>query len=304
MNVLLEIRRGFSNLDKSGRMLAIEGLPTTCPAWVFREGETFGVAVELQTDLALSEGFAGARLRTVKRVIAGKARHFLRLESSTEWLRNEFGVICEHMIAPGADETLREVLLADPLVWWERWRHLLGNALVNRTSYDTLAELLAIERLVSSGIKVDWRGPSGGTVDIQTPTEGFEIKSTISRYDSRVHIAGQFQLALNSGQSLSLVHYRFEPSSQGESIDSVCKRLVTAGVRSALLEDSLARCGLEVGCSARKETFKVLEANVYSVDEYFPKVIPESFVGGVLPVGVVHLEYQVDLSALQSKPFH
>ncbi|RQO51048.1 PD-(D/E)XK motif protein [Pseudomonas sp. KBW05] len=304
MNVLLEIRRGFSNLDKSGRMLAIEGLPTTCPAWVFREGETFGVAVELQTDLALSEGFAGARLRTVKRVIAGQTRHFLRLESSTEWLRNEFGVICEHMVAPGADETPREALLADPLVWWERWRHLLGNALVNRTSYDTLAEVLAIERLVSLGIKFDWRGPSGGTVDIQTPTESFEIKSTISRYDSRVHIAGQFQLALNSGQPLSLVHYRFEPSLQGESIDSVCKRLVTAGVQSALLEDSLARCGLEVGCSARKETFNVLEANVYLVDEYFPKVTPESFVGGVLPAGVVHLEYQVDLSALQSEPFH
>ncbi|MEB6588390.1 PD-(D/E)XK motif protein [Pseudomonas asiatica] len=303
MNVLLEIRRGFANLDHSGRMLAIEGLPENCPAWVFREGEVFGVAVELPADLTLSEGFAGARLRTVKRVIEGEIRHFLRLESSTEWLRNEFGVICEHMVTPGADQGSRLALLADPLAWWERWRHLLGNALVNRTSYDTLAELLVIERLVNSNVKFDWRGPCGASVDIQTPAEGFEVKSTISRYDSRVHIAGQFQLALGSGQPLSLVHFRFEPSLQGESIDAVCKRLVMAGVRNALLEEPLARCGLEVGCSARKETFKVLGANVYTVDEYFPKVAPESFVGGVLPAGVVHLEYQVDLSALPSRPF-
>lgn len=303
MDVLEEIRHGLANLYGTGRMLPVTALPGTAPAWVFREDAAFGVAVELPNGPPLAEGFAGARLRTVDRLVSGQPRRLLRLESSIEALRNEFAVVCAQMVAPGENGELRTALVADPLGWWERWRHLLGNAVVSQTAYGTLGEMLAIERLLERGEQVDWRGPLGGTVDLITPKAGYEVKSTVSRYDSRIHVAGQFQLALSESRPLALLHYRFEPGSSGESVNSVCARLVAAGMSSAHLEDLLARCGLEAGCSARNETFGVLESRLFPVNAAFPRITPASFVGGTLPAGIVHVEYQVDLSGLAHEPF-
>lgn len=300
-DLLKEIQGGFANLDQSGRMLPIKTMPALCPAWVFREGDRFGVAVECSAPLEISEVFAGARLRTVERVIAGQQRRFLRLESSIEWLRNEFGVICEHMVSVESGTAARQALLADPLVWWERWRHLLGNALVDKHGYDVLAELLALETLVIGGCSCEWSGPFGGVVDIRTPTTDYEVKSTISRYGSVINISGQFQLAASSGKPLQLIHFRFEPVDEGLSIDLVCDRLVALGIDAALLEGALQRLGMEAGCSARKEAYNLLEALSYSVDDSFPRITPASFRGGVLPAGVVQFEYSVDLSGLKSK---
>jgi hypothetical protein len=303
MDLLEEIRRGLAHLDDSGRMLPIMALPATAPAWVFREEDAFGVAVELADDRLVSEAFAGARLATTERVIDGAPRRLLRLESSIMALRNEFAVVCAQMVEAGRSDATRTTLLADPAAWWERWRHLLGNAVTSRTSYDVLAELLTFERLLAQGNHVDWRGPPGGAVDLVTAAGGYEVKSTVSRYDSRIHVSGQFQLALADTRPLFLVHYRFEPAPSGESINGVCQRLVDAGIRAEVLDDLLSRCGLEAGCSARNETFTVLEARLYVVDAGFPRIVPSSFAGGTLPPGVVHVEYQVDLSGLASVPF-
>lgn len=303
MNLLEEIRHGLANLEKSGRMLPIDTLPQAAPAWIFWEGDLFGVAIELPDDRQVVEVFTGAKLVTVERLINGETRRLLRLESSIQSLRNEFAVVCAHMVEPGPDNRSRAELISDPLTWWQRWRHLLGNAIVTQTIYDTLAELLAIERLLERGEKVEWRGPSGGVVDIDTPSAGYEVKSTISRYDSRVHVSGQFQLALSSSKPLNLLHYRFEPTASGESIDSMCVRLIDAGFAAEQLESSLTRCGLEAGCSARRETFTVLESRLFPVDNAFPRITPESFAKGVLPSGVVHIEYQVDLAGFAHEPF-
>jgi hypothetical protein len=207
------------------------------------------------------------------------------------------------MVTPGTDGAERAQLLADPLDWWEKWRHLLGNAVVNQTSYATLAELLAVEQLLASGEEAEWRGPLGGSVDIVTPSAGYEVKSTVSRYDSRVHVSGQFQLAISESRPLYLLHYRFEPAASGDSINTVCGRLVSAGITASLLENLLVRCGLEAGRSARDEMFTVLESRSFPVNNAFPRITPKSFVGGTLPSGVIHIEYQVELSGLAHEPF-
>lgn len=302
-NLLKEIREGFANLDQSGRMLPIKVMPQAWPAWVFREGDIFGVAVECSVPCEVSEGFAGARLRTVERVVAGQHRRFLRLESSIEWLRNEFGLICEHMVSVESGTAVRQMLLADPLAWWQRWRHLLGNVLVDKHGYDVLAELLTLETLVINGDTCEWTGPFGGVVDIKTPATDYEVKSTISRYGTVINISGQFQLAASSDKPLQLVHFRFEVVDDGLSIDLVCDRLVALGVDAAMLEGALQRLGMEAGCSARKEAYNLLEARSYAVDDSFPRITPASFIGGALPVGVVQFEYRADLSGLKSQQF-
>jgi hypothetical protein len=303
MDLLHEIRNGLANLPDHGALLKLNSLPDPFAAWVFREGDTFGVAVQVPEDVCVAERFAGARLVTVKRVFSGELHSLLRLESSNYALRNEFAVVCAQMVSPGENGVLRNDLVADPHGWWQNWRQLLGNAVVDTTAYSVLGELLAMEHLVNNKIEAGWNGPAAGSVDIETPAAWYEVKSTLTRYNMQVHISGHFQLAAPAGKQLYLVHQRFEPASTGLSVDIVTDRLVALGQKREKIERMLAKCGLEAGCSARAEPYKLLDSQLFEVDGTFPKITQESFVGCVLPPSIVRLEYVVDLSGLKHKAF-
>ncbi len=272
-------------------------------AWVFREDGRFGVAVPLSTNQRVLEFFSGARLGTVEREIEGQVRTLLRLDSTCEFLRNEFAVVCAQFIDPGVDGKERVTLEANPLDWWSRWRQLLGNSNRDRHAYSSLGELLVIERLRSGGSEARWTGPTRGGVDIETVDASYEVKSTLSRYCSVVHVASQFQLNRTLHPALYLIHQRFEPSLVGDSIDLVIGRLVNSGMAIEELEALLDQDGLHAGCSARKEIYRLLESTIYAVDDEFPCITPLDFKEGVIPVGVVSIEYDVDLSALCGQSF-
>lgn len=303
MDILSDIRMGFANLDAKGGMLPIVSLDDGFPAWIFREEEVFGVAVECPGGAHIAERFAGARLMTVDRMFFGAQHHLLRLESTRESLRNEFAVVCAQMVTPGEAGGQRYALLNDPLGWWENWRQLLGNAVVNDMAYSVLGEMLVLERLFTAGLQAEWTGPLAGSIDIETPGAGYEVKSTLSRYESVVNVSGQFQLGTPDGRKLFLVHQRLEPSLSGDSIDSVAARLIALGQHKHVLDSLLLRCGLAAGSAARVARFKLLDSQLYAIDDDFPRITPSSFVGGVLPTAVVRFEYQVDLSGFPSSPF-
>lgn len=303
MDLLEEIRIGFANLNARGGMLEIAALGPLYGAWVFREDGAFGVAVAVSEQSIVSERFAGARLVTVDRIMFGTRFHLLRLECSIQSLRNEFAVICAQMVAPGEQGVLRRALLADPLNWWNTWRQLLGNAAVNRRAFSVLGELLAFERLCQIGEQPEWRGPKDGTVDLDTTLAGYEVKSTVSRYDSTVHVTGQFQLATSSLKKLYLVHQRFEPASNGDSIDAVVDRLAARGTNRKIIEDLLSLEGFEAGCAARLESFSLIESRLFLVDDKFPRITQQNFVDGIIPKGIVRVEYQIDLAGLAYSPF-
>ncbi|WP_439668436.1 PD-(D/E)XK motif protein [Cupriavidus necator] len=284
-------------------MLSVTAGQAENEAWVFREDGRFGVAVPLVTNLRVQEFFAGAKLGTVERDFGGHVRTLLRLDSGCEALRNEFAVVCAQFIDPGIDGQERVALTANPLEWWNRWRQLLGNSNRDRRAYSSLGELLALERLRSQGIDARWIGPLQGSVDIEATGASYEVKSTLSRYGSVVHIAGQFQLNRSKHVPLHLIHQRFEPSTVGDSIDSVIRRLIECGMAVEELESSLARDGLHAGGAARAETYRLLESTVYAVNDEFPGITPSSFSGGVVPAGILSIEYDVDLSALHGQPF-
>ena len=284
-------------------MLRLQSAGDGFTAWVFREDDSFGVAVPLPEPLCVSERFAGARLVTVERVVSGVPRHLLRLESSSYGLRNEFAVVCAQMVDPGPGGTARRALVADPRGWWHNWRQLLGNAVVNVTAYSVLGEMLALEHLFRLGMQPTWKGPQAGSVDIETPGAWYEVKSTLTRYDMRVHVAGQFQLAAPQDRNLFLVHQRFEPSPEGLSVETVAGRLVALGADRDRLEQLLDRCDLEPGSSARSDTYRLLESRRFTVDATFPRITPDSFTGGALPAGIVQFGYVVDLSGLKHTGF-
>jgi hypothetical protein len=184
-----------------------------------------------------------------------------------------------------------------------RWRELLGNSIRQKKPYSVLGELLAFERLLEAGEEPEWLGPSGNSHDIEARLASYEVKSTLSKYSSTFHVAGQFQLRETPGRLLFIVHQRFEPSTTGESINTVVARLRAKGHDIAPIEAGLSRLGYEIGGSDRQVSYQLLESRRYHVDAAFPRITDTSFVGGVVPNGIVSIEYEVDLAGFVGVPF-
>ncbi len=302
MRLLDEIQQAFANLEQ-GQQGELASLPPECPAFVYRAAGALGVAIPVPPDLVVNESFAGARLLSSPAIGGGADAQWLRLESVRGRHRNEFAVLCSQFLEPGAGGELRADLVANPVAWWQRWQELLGNAVRTRSAYDVMGELLVCERLLIRGELPSWRGPEGASHDVETPVANYEVKSTVFRYGSVIHIAGQFQLLPSGGLPLFLVHQRFEPSAGGDDVDGLVGRLVAAGMEESRLEALLATEGLPQGSSARRQRFRLLESRRFRVDAQFPRITPASFVGGALPAGVDAIAYDVDLSVQVSELF-
>ena len=65
------------------------------------------------------------------------------------------------------------------------------------------------------------------------------------------------------------------------------------------LNGKLNLLGYGIGSSARKEKYIINEVMQYAVDDKFPRIIPEMFKTGTLPVGIKQLSYDVDLSLVE-----
>lgn len=300
--LLDDIREGFANLT-DGAIGQLRSLPPAWPGWVYRADGAYGVALDLSDPIEVAESFAGARLFVASVQLPEGRRSQLRFECSRASLRNEFAVVCAQFLEPGVAGADRTSLLAKPVEWWERWRQLLGNVLREKMPHAVLGELLAFERLRAMKEAPAWLGPKSSSHDLETPMASYEVKSTLSKYESTVHIAGQFQLKASGDKPLFLVFQRFEPSATGESIDAVVGRLVETGVDREDLEGQLAKLGFHRGSSSRKASFQLLESTKYLVDETFPRITPSLFPGGSLPPGIVALQYDVDLAALKGTSF-
>lgn len=297
-DLVTEIHEAFANLNP-GQRGRLSKLPPACPAWVYVTQSGWGVALKIPGNAVISEKFSGARLFS-NPVSDG---HELRLESLGRQRRREFAVVCAQFVEPGDAGQERESLISDPAGWWKRWRELLGNALRESKPYSVLGELLAFERLLGLGEQPVWLGPERNSHDIETPEANFEIKSTISRYTSTFHAAGQFQMDRATGKELFLVYQRFEPSTAGHSIDGVVQRLTASGMDTTVFEQHLEKLGYETGTNYRQITYKLLQSTQYIVDADFPRIVLASFVGGTLPTGIVSIEYEVDLAGLTGTPF-
>lgn len=303
LNLLEEIKLGLSTVS-SQTVLPIDSLPDKYEAWIIRIGQDFGVAVRVADELDIAERFAGARFRTSRINLQGDSANMLLLTSKNEHLRMEFSVICSQFVDPGEDGAGRRRLIQTPLEWWERWRSLLGNRVSNKYAHGLLGELVSYRKLLQSGERPVWTGSGGGVIDLSTPSSDYEIKSTISRYETRVSIAGQFQLGRSMDKALSLIFCRFEPAMTGVCINDLVASLVALGVGRSELEEELSGLGFEAGSSARSEKYRILEVRNYHVDEDFPGITLNSFVGGKMPEAVKQITYTMDLAGLPYTAWH
>lgn len=295
MSLLQEIKNKLASTAKNS-LRKLTSLPDTAPGYVIRDDYWFGVAVPYEGEL-VSERFANARIRSADLTVEGKASGFLILECCVEEVRNQFATLCTEFLAPGNNNAQRHALVADPHLWWKKWRELLGNSIQVKKPYQILGELVTLEYLINSGLNPEWQGPAGNTKDIDTDLFGCEVKSTVNRYTTEIEISSKYQL-VSVGKPLKLAFVRFEPANSGDTISTVFNRLCRLGVDPQRLSESLVRLGVEPGSLAYKEPYNLLELRFYDVDENFPVISDKSFVGGHMPANVVHFTYTLDLAGI------
>lgn len=265
------------------------------PAWAitFANGE-YGVAVPSNSEMLIAERFSSVRLETM--MITNLTRSENLVLCSREGTR-AFAALCSEFVNPGADGAVRKALLDNPVAWWKEWKNLLGNKSVDKKVYDVLGELISLATLDAMGLYPIWTGPNGASVDIDCGNEKYEVKSSIVRTSKTIEAHGLFQLSEESVPK-HLLFAQFEPSVQGCSIDGTVSYLERRSFSLSDLNSMLADLGYPEGSSSRRESYRLLGLSKYAITPEFPHISLESFVGGLLPQGVMGINYTVSLDGL------
>lgn len=267
-------------------------------SWTIKIGSEYGVAMPISSSEEISEYFAGAHYYTSKILLDDDEQQALMLTSCKEDIKEQFASLCAELLNPGENGELRKEIITTPATWWAQWKELLGNRNVDLRVYDTLGELWTLKYLAENGQHAEWNGPTGATYDIDCDGYYTEVKSTIARNKRQITISNLYQLDPPDGNKLYLVLCQFEAALSGISINSLVDDLEQLGYSRATLNEKLEKQGLEVGKTARKRCYVLHAATKYIIDEYFPAIRENSFVGGVLPKGIMSIMYTVDLDGI------
>jgi len=192
-----------------------------------------------------------------------------------------------------------------------RWREFLsqdaGNIPDDAAVVGLTGELLILTKLAqrSSDALRSWTGPEGGKHDFVGSHCSIEVKSTLRRQGIIIAVNGAEQLLSMTGKNLFLSVLQFEQvTSGGVNIAGLIDGLVELGVdrMEILRKTSLVGFGPDVIASLRDKQFNLLAAKHYVVDASFPRITPESFVGGQVPARITALAYSIDLSTPPPTP--
>jgi len=292
LTILDEIKDSFANLQKGqSRYLS------SCDARTFMfEDGTFGVGIEFERDLKVSENFANVKFYSLELEFDKDTSKFLVLTSSLIGLRNEFATVCADFVDLGENNANRESILEDPFIWWMRWRELLGNAVKSPKVHSILGEMYSVKYLLLQGKEVKWTPTDFSTHDIETSSKAFEVKSTTSKYEQVISVNSQFQMATQSDEELDLFICRFEKSNLGISINQLIEELSQLGLDKDRLNREINAVGFEEGSLSRNETYKLLEMRRYHVDEDFPGKELMKYIRSMDDPSVKSIQFEVDLT--------
>lgn len=265
------------------------------PAYSFRQGAEYGVAIETKSSKEIYEEAAQI---TIKK-ITNNGLYYIALSCCDESFRNEFAKFGADFVFQGENGNNRRNVLNCPLEWWQGWIGMLGNRVGGRQTYDTIAEMMALEDLYKTDKTIAWTAAQAGSHDIESSNNSYEVKSTLKKSETCVTISSRFQL--DSVKPLQLWFYRMEASEQGFSINDMKNKLITAGYDSNLIESQLEDRGFMPGNSARDKKYKILERRIFDVDAKFPRIVESSFKNDVYPKNVIKILYTIDLEGIDYK---
>lgn len=296
-NLIDEIKNHMGTLE-ADKAYSLK-LPEAYPAYVVRTSGRRGVAVPYEGETFFAR-FAHISIEAMNIGQLGRVL-FLYMEDALGMSEQalKFATICENFVRPGDGGANRQQLLTEPVVWWRRWKELLGNANREVQVSAVLGELYFYRYLLKQGIKPEWTGAAHKRIDFVLPDKSYEVKTSISHEEARITIHGCNQLQHVSDSPVYLIFCRLEANEQGEDINTLSEELVSLGINERELETSLAGLGLKTGSVGRKEKYLLLEMRQYLVDENFPLLSVDSFKNGKLPEGIVSIDYTVELANLK-----
>lgn len=276
---------------------------SNCPAFSYRQFGEYGLAIEFDNNSDIIYEEANQVYLYTKMLTTNNGTHmYLLLVCCDEQYRNRFAELSFDFVNPGYNGDNRKALLSDPRAWWSQWVGLLGDRKSSRSSYDIVAELLALDFLYQDDKSIQWTASEAGTHDIESATTSFEIKSTIKKSESNITVSSQHQLA--SANPLFLFFFRMEKSLSGYSINDVVASLVSHGYDEQFLESQLEKKGFIKGNGIRNTKYTILEIRKYEVNDKFPKIVEKSFKGDKFPDNIIKITYTIDLEGIKYNSIH
>lgn len=191
-----------------------------------------------------------------------------------------------------------------------KWRYFWGQSPRDLLSYEELIGLFAelwflYHWLFLRTDKLDavksWRGPFSSRHDFELKDQSVEVKAT-TNVQSRIHkIHGIDQLSPPDKGNLLFFSLRIrEEQGAKNSLPSIIElfqeKLKDNIDALSKFENTLAVAGYSPIHNEEysKFKFRVVDQKLYSVTDNFPRIIIDSFVGG-LPEGVGTIEYMINL---------
>jgi len=207
-------------------------------------------------------------------------------------------VVCSDLICL-YDEILFEGELSIDK-WCTCWKNALGNTYTKMTVYDVLGELIVLKLMMEGGFVPVWTGPEGGRHDIRCLDRDCEVKSSIQLTRAPVvTVSNSMQLSKIPGALPVFLYYcKFEEASNGHlSINSVINEIKTQGYSLDVLERGLKAARI-ITSEERNRKYNLVKILVYQIDDNFPIISADSFVGGTFPPNIVNMSYSIDLTGI------
>lgn len=250
-----------------------------------------GIAIEYDRKENYYEEFNKIVLKTTF-LNDGKKYLCLLIDKHICYLES-FTLICNDFIE---EMTGNEAVLLNPLLWVDKWKELLGNKLVDKKMYELLGELISYYYCKKNDFAATWNINKASTHDIETENNNFEIKSSIIKKNTIVHINSKFQLAVFQKPTY-LFFLRFENSLDGISINDVINKFDKKEKNNILC--SLNKAGYKLENHSFNEKYKLLEMRKYRIDSDFPILKTDDIHNDKLKQHLLNFNYEISLDSLK-----
>lgn len=299
---LEEIRNLFNGMSSCQYSKIVSIAPYK--AWAFKDNGDAGVLIPYDGEL-VNEEFSSINLTVVNKVFGSGLVRCLSLSCSYGASLWEFATVCANFIDPGVDGKYRKEITDNPIEWWNRWKLLLGNSVIEPNIHAVLGELTAYYYFLTRMPKVEklsWRGPSMATHDFTADGIEYEVKSTTRRGTLEISASNKYQFVSGS-TPLELILCEFEQSDNGYNIDDMVMKLANLHADYNDLNTKLAKLGYKIGRNSRKTRYKLLSMKRYVIDDSFPYIdiadIDRTGKGRISQVS-----YTIDLAGLEREDIH
>ena len=284
----------FSGEDK--KIFTISTLPKGYEAFAFNNKNEYGVAIECDLNIKISEKFSSIFIESRLDVVE-KGKNYITLCCKKENLKNHFIDVAINFL----DKLNRYVIINNPIQWYEDMSKLIGNNLKTKKVYDVLGELVCLDLVYNYEKDCHWDGPNGAINDIETPHTVFEVKSTISRNSNKIHVSSKYQFK-KIGTAKTLFFIIFEESNVDNalSIKKLISKLIDKGFDKDELKENIERLGFNENSSDYDKKFSIVDSRFYLVDENFPVFNIEACIqNGFISNFYTNIEAQLDLGGMK-----